>query len=166
MSKISYKIPCRRIHRKIVNLVQVHFHNPFRNAFLYYTYFKKNLSTNLFPYASDAVKLEVTTTFKKQPPVNINQYFEVLNCNASQPFGLQVPAGKRQFFKLLSLSNFLGYCVLQYTLQVPENTKHQIDEDFAFTIIQIIFLLPKFNIFSHIQVEISKLRIFKNISSP
>jgi len=44
--------------------------------------------------------------------------------------------------------------------------QYEIDADFAWSIVQILSLLNKFNDFSHIHVEISKFQIFKNISSP
>ncbi len=51
-----------------------------------------------------------------------------------------------------------------YILQVPKNTKQiQILLELQF---KYFFLRTKFSNFSNIQVEISKFRIFKNISSP
>ncbi len=59
---------------------------------------------------------------------------------------------------------FLGQCSLQYMLYAPKNSK--IDAYFAQIIAQILVLLTKFNNVIHIQVEIGKSGIFKNISSP
>ncbi len=61
--------------------------------------------------------------------------------------------GKRQIFKFLAI----------YVLCTQ---KYQNRCIFCFSIAQIPFRLTEVNYFSHIQVDLSKLGIFKNISSP
>ncbi len=80
----------------------------------------------------------------------------ILYGSVSQLFGLQVPV-KTNFQVTVPVKKILrNFMPLQY----------EIDADFAWSIVQILYLLNKFNDFSHIHVEISKFQIFKNISSP
>jgi len=67
-------------------------------------------------------------------------------------------------FNLLSRYIFLRSCVPE--LYVLWTQKHQIATDFAWILVQILFLLIKLNNFALFQGEISKYWIFKNISCP